>query len=437
MKRLLLGLVLVGVLAGGAYVLSGRQGGQVELPQAAAAAPVATLGPVKESGRIISEGRVLPANRATLSMPASGTVEELAIQEGAQVSAGQLLLRLAAPRQEAALAQAEAEVGQAQAQVAALKAGPRPPEVAAAQAAVESAQGQLDRLQAGSRPEDIAAAEAELAAAQASLQQVLEGAGEQQQIAASNDLLNAEAALKQAQAAYDQIKGNPDAGLMPQALQLEQATNAYNASKARLTDLQQGARPGTIAAARAQVQRAQAALAAVKAPPRPADLATTQAEVKRAQAQLDLLQAGNPPETIAAAEAAAKAAEAGVTQAEAALAENELRAPFAGTVAALDVKVGEEVTSGAPLVQLGDLATWQVETTDLTELNVVNVRVGDSAQISFDALPGVVLPGHVTSIKSYGESKQGDITYTVVIQPDRQDSRLRWNMTASVSIDAR
>jgi HlyD family secretion protein len=36
-----------------------------------------------------------------------------------------------------------------------------------------------------------------------------------------------------------------------------------------------------------------------------------------------------------------------------------------------------------------------------------------------------------------GENKQGDITYVATIPPDRQDERLRWNMTAAVSIAAK
>jgi len=41
----------------------------------------------------------------------------------------------------------------------------------------------------------------------------------------------------------------------------------------------------------------------------------------------------------------------------------------------------------------------------------------------------------VVRIKAIGENKMGDITYTVVIQPDQHDERLRWNMTASVVIE--
>lgn len=83
---------------------------------------------------------------------------------------------------------------------------------------------------------------------------------------------------------------------------------------------------------------------------------------------------------------------------------------------------------------LADFSTWQIETDDLTELDVVKVKEGSSASIEFDALPDVKLTGTVVQIKPVGVNKQGDITYTVVIRPNEHDDRLRWNMTATVTI---
>jgi HlyD family secretion protein len=67
-------------------------------------------------------------------------------------------------------------------------------------------------------------------------------------------------------------------------------------------------------------------------------------------------------------------------------------------------------------------------------LNIEQVRVGAPVTMAFDALPGVELRGHITHITPFGEVRQGDITYTAVIEPERHDTRLRWNMTATVSI---
>jgi HlyD family secretion protein len=302
---------------------------------------------------------------------------------------------------------------------------------------VEAAQAQLARVEQGARPEEIAAAEAALAAAQASLQKVKEGPREGELVAARADVANAQAALQQAQAAYDRVKDSPEIQMRPEALALEQATNAYNAAKARLNALQTGASSADIAAARAQVQQAQAQLDAVKAPARSAEIEAAQAEIRRAQAQLDLLLAGARPETIAAVEADVAAAEAALQQANVALAETELRAPFAGTLASFDAKVGEQVAPASPIAVLADLSAWQIETDDLTELNVVRVHEGDPVTITFDAIPDLELPGKVVRIEAIGQNKMGDITYTVVVEPEQYDERLRWNMTASVVIEPR
>ncbi len=112
-----------------------------------------------------------------------------------------------------------------------------------------------------------------------------------------------------------------------------------------------------------------------------------------------------------------------------------LLAPFAGTVVSLDATVGKYVTAGTSVLRLADVSAWQIETTDLTELDIVKIQKGMPASITFDAIPGFESPGKVSLIKLFGENRQGDIVYTVVVTPDQQDARLRWNMTAKVSFD--
>ena len=436
MRKLIVPLVVGALaLAAGTWFFLVRSDRGAAAPLLRVGTPVAAPGPVRADGRIVAEARVVPVRHVTLSLPSGGVVETVPVQEGAQVEAAQPLVRLGAARQQAAVSQASADLRRAQARLAELQAGARPQELAAAKAGVEAAQGQLDRIRQGARTEQIAAAEAERSASRALLQQTMQGPEQQQLIAAAAELANAEASVRQAQAAYDLIKGDPYAARKPEALQLEQATNGYEAARARWLDLKKGPRDAVIAGSRAQVQRTEAALAVLNAPVRPADVAEARAAVRGAQAQLELVEAGARPETIAVAQAEINAAEAALAQAQAALAETELRAPFSGSVISLDVRPGEQSASVASVVRLADLSDMQIETTDLTEQDVVNVREGNAALITFDALPGVELTGKVERIRRFGESKQGDITYTLVVRLDRQDSRLLWNMTASVAIE--
>jgi len=379
--------VIVAILA--VSLLCACAGGATRAPAAAqassgqgqATAPAA----IRQSGRIVADASVVPVRSVTLSAPNGGTVASVLVAEGDSVAAGQVLLRLNSVRQRTGLVQAEAALQGSEARLAEVKAAPRTPQLSAAEAAV--------------------------AAAQAALQQVQDGPGESQLVAARADLANAEAARKQAQAAYDRLSGSPDIAMRPEALQLEQATNGYNAAKARLDVLQ--------------------------AEPSAATLAAAQAEVRRAQSQLDLLKLGARPESIEAAEAEVLLRKADVTLAQAALDETEMHAPFAGSVCAALAAEGEYAPPGGAILRLADLSVWLVETDDVTELDIGRIRLGDAVTLTFDGIPNLELPGKVVRIKPVGESKQGDITYTVVIEPERTDERLRWNMTATVVFPAR
>ena len=172
-----------------------------------------------------------------------------------------------------------------------------------------------------------------------------------------------------------------------------------------------------------------------------ADVTRSEAAVERAQLQVDEL----PPDAslgqIESAQAELRLAEAeldvsrsALNEAQTALRQTELRAPFAGTVAAVNVEVGEQAVAGHPLVTIGDLSGWLIETTDLSELEVVRIAVGDPATITFEALPDLVLAGRVDRIQVRGTGESGQVVFAVAIRPDQHDPRLRWNMTAMVRI---
>lgn len=137
---------------------------------------------------------------------------------------------------------------------------------------------------------------------------------------------------------------------------------------------------------------------------------------------------------LAQSEAELKTQEARLVESEGLLDKTELKAAISGTVAFLDVKVGEHAAVGTVLVRIADESEWEIRSDDLTELTVAKVKKGDTVALTFDGIPGLEIPGKVKSIRPYGEKKRGDITYTVSIAPERWDDRLRWNMTAQLAI---
>jgi HlyD family secretion protein len=231
----------------------------------------------------------------------------------------------------------------------------------------------------------------------------------------------------QAQVAFDAARAAEISGIQAAEQQVAGAQTV-------LDKLRAGADADELAAARAQVASSQASLDKLAGDQRAGALEAAQAAVDQAKAERERLRLGASQSELAVAAAEVQNANAGLKLAEVALAEAELRAPFAGVIAALDLKVGEYVAPGTPVVDLADLSKWQIETTDLTELNIVRVREGSPAAVTFDAIPGLELLGKVSRVRALGENKQGDINYVVTITPARYDDRLRWNMTASVTI---
>jgi HlyD family secretion protein len=157
------------------------------------------------------------------------------------------------------------------------------------------------------------------------------------------------------------------------------------------------------------------------------------ARVEQAQKEYDLIQTGPDPEKLADATARLKSADAKVKAAKYALDSLELRAPFGGTIAKLDVVPGEEVSAGSPVVVIADLSKWGVETDDLTEIKVVKINEGQPVTIVPDALPDVKMTGIVQSIRPVFEEKRGDITYTTEISIAEVDPRVKWGMTVVVN----
>ncbi|MBL8101069.1 MAG: HlyD family efflux transporter periplasmic adaptor subunit [Anaerolineales bacterium] len=104
-------------------------------------------------------------------------------------------------------------------------------------------------------------------------------------------------------------------------------------------------------------------------------------------------------------------------------------APFNGVIADVNVKVGEQVGTDTRAISLADFSVWTVETTDITELEVVKLKEGQRVSLTPDALPDLVLTGEITQISNAYVQQGGDIIYGVTIRINETDPRLRWGMT--------
>jgi len=137
---------------------------------------------------------------------------------------------------------------------------------------------------------------------------------------------------------------------------------------------------------------------------------------------------------IEAAENSVASAQAMVDSANAVLAsQSNLTAPFDGTVVSVDIAPYETVTPGLVVIVLGDLSSFKIETTDLSERDVSRVRVEQDVIVFIDAL-GSNIDGRVVDIDRISSTLGGDVVYTVTIELNEQPEELRWGMSASVEI---
>jgi multidrug resistance efflux pump len=107
-----------------------------------------------------------------------------------------------------------------------------------------------------------------------------------------------------------------------------------------------------------------------------------------------------------------------------------------GTVIGLSLQEGEFVTAGQPLLALTDFSEWVIKTDDLTELEVIDVKNGQTVEIILDAFPETLMTGSIVDIASRYEEKRGDVTFTVTITLDNLADGARWGMTGQVIFDS-
>lgn len=174
---------------------------------------------------------------------------------------------------------------------------------------------------------------------------------------------------------------------------------------------------------------------------RAANAELDRATAARRAARAQLISARRAAEIAEAAAVAAAAdvdrSRAALTEAQAALADLTLEAPFAGVVASLEARVGETVSPAVPVVRVADTSAWRFETIDLDETAIGRLADGATAVISVDAFPDDEIPATIVAISPFGEASAGDIVYTVILEPsDGVPAGLRWNMTGSARIDA-
>lgn len=109
-----------------------------------------------------------------------------------------------------------------------------------------------------------------------------------------------------------------------------------------------------------------------------------------------------------------------------------ITSPFDAVVAKVSVSVGDMVSSGTTAATLiTDETQAQIS---LNEVDAANIKVGDKATMTFDALPELTITGKVYQIDTLGTVSQGVVTYNAKIVFDMPDERVKPGMSVSADI---
>jgi HlyD family secretion protein len=163
-----------------------------------------------------------------------------------------------------------------------------------------------------------------------------------------------------------------------------------------------------------------------------AQLEAAEAKLRSAQAQLRSADA-----QVDKAKAQVSQAQAGLEQATVDLDRTVIRSPINGTVISRSVDIGQTVAASLQAPTLftiaQDLTKMQVDT-NVSEADIGNVAVGQTATFTVDAFPNQVFQGTVREIRQAPIVVQNVVNYNTVIAVDNPELKLRPGMTATVSI---
>ena len=380
-------------------------------------------------------GAIGAQRTAALAITQPGQVTEVYVQIGDSVAAADPLVQLDTTELELSLASAEQALRLQEANLAALQEPADEADVAAATANVATAQANLDNLLAGPSPEQLAVYSATLAISEASLY----SAAAQYQNAANTvsdaQIQQAEAAVLQAQISYDRAQevnaDTPNEQTHEAMIAAAQTLANAQAQLDNLLNTDTSAAQGSLAAANARLQGSEADYISNTSGASAAQIAAAEAQVAQAQASLDALLVGPTAEELQTATAQVEQARLSLADAQEALANGTLTAPFAGVVTAVNVNVGEYASGVA--IELMDMANLEV-VVPVDEVDIGVIEVGQKATITLETWPDVEIESEVALVAPGAAANSSLVTYDVHLRLGQTDLPVRVGMTANVQL---
>ncbi len=350
----------------------------------------------------------LEMTQVDIAFKLAGKISELVVREGDLVKAGGVIARLdrdtmtlQRQREEAGVAAAQSGIAQMgtaivwQREVLERETAVRKTEIAAAEA-------QLNNLLAGSRKQEKSQANAAVEDARARYQQAKNDADRAERLFKNEDISRAQ---------YDVAQTN-----------LLSTTAALRSAEQRVSLVEEGPRKQDIDLARAQLERAKAALNLT--------LATAE-ELKRKQQEMGTRQAEM------------KRATASVAVFDSQLNDTIATTPIDGVVLVKSLEAGEVAAAGATVVTIADTEhPWLRGYVPETQIG--RIKIGQKVKLKTDSFKDKVYEGKITYISSQAEFTPKQIqtqeervkqVYRVKITVDNKAQELKLNMPVDAVID--
>lgn len=345
---------------------------------------------VSASGTIEAVSLVDVRSRAT------GQVLTVLVEEGDQITKGQLLVIIDDPDARAglenartSLAAARSRLAQSEAQAAISRAATTT-QIQQAEAAVEAARARLAQLRTP-RPEEIAQAEEAVRQAQANADLARQNLQRNEQLFTDGFISRSQ--LDQARS-QDQL-----------------AQSQLRAAQSRLAQLKAGASPQEIDVAQAQLR---------------------QAEAQLADARNMVLQQRLREHEVDAARVQVQAAAAALRQAQERVNEGRITAPVSGIAVKRSVAVGQSViggnTGGTPVLTLAEMSPVRARVM-VDEADIARITSAAQVEVTADALRGQTFRAKVVRVAPQPVVEQNVTQYPVTIEIVDPQHRLKLGMT--------
>ncbi|MCL4792975.1 MAG: HlyD family efflux transporter periplasmic adaptor subunit [Bryobacteraceae bacterium] len=343
----------------------------------------------------------------TLSFKMPGRLVELALDEGDEVRAGQVLARLDREELERGLEREQAGVRLAQSMLVQVRTGIEfqrealDGELALRGAELRAAEARLTELEAGSRPQELEQARAAAAEARTQHEQAAADWERAQRLFKNDDI---------------------------SAQQRDQFRTRFDATRAAL-------------------ERAEQTRALVQEGPRREQIEQQRAAVERARAAIRLAEAGRIDLRRRQEEVAARAADVQRASAQegvltSQLSDRVLESPVDGVVLTKAAEAGEVLAAGAAVVTLGDVdKPWLRAYINQSDLG--RVRLGMPVAVMTDSYPGKRYQGRVTFISDEAEftpkqiqtqEERVKLVYRIKVEMENPNRELKSNMPVDAEI---